>query len=268
VNTLAATGTWSLIPTILATIVGFPVAAIVAAYVVHRIVPDATLRVDNDLKAAVLSIIGVLYAVLLGFVAIGVWDRFEQAELRTYEEGTYLQEVYRDAGSFPQGSLVRAQIRRYTKAVISYDWMRMNDGLQAPVTRIRIESIDALVRHLRVRDPEQQDVHEMMLEALRGALWARDSRITMLADGLNPAVTWVLLAGAFYTIVFSCLIGFRDPRERPVTIGGLGAMIGLVLFLTLSLDYPFRGAIHVEAGAFTHALGNYDLIDRANHILR
>ena len=66
----------------------------------------------NDLGGFILAVIGVIYAVLLAFVAIGVWERFQLAEARTYEEAGALTTVYRDAGSFPQRGASAARFAR------------------------------------------------------------------------------------------------------------------------------------------------------------
>ena len=48
----------------------------------------------------------MIYAVLLAFVTIGVWERFEAAEARSYDEAAALTAIYRDAGSFERGGEV------------------------------------------------------------------------------------------------------------------------------------------------------------------
>lgn len=267
-SALSAIGTWSLVPSILATVAGFTLAAATAACILPRLISDRVLHIDNDVKSAIFATVGVLYAVLLGFVAVGVWDRFEQAEQRTFEEASQLQELYRDSYTFPDGARLRFALRRYTNAVISYDWKQMDAGRDCPLTRLRIEAIDASVRMLRVRVPDQEGVYADMLDALHGMLSDRDARVAMFATGLNPVVSTVLWIGAFLAVGFSCLLGCSHSPVRVTVIGGFGAMLGLVLYLTLILDYPFRGGVHIEPLAFTRASMDYGLIDRANGVTR
>lgn len=242
---------------------GFTLLATAGAYVVQRLLPRDTLEQDNDLKGIVVSIIGLVYAVVLGFVAIGVWERFDQAEVRTYDEASDLQEIYRDADVFTQRDALRLALRNYTAAIIAYDWHQMEDDQQAPVTRTQVESLGAMIRNLPARTAAVQNVHAQMLAALRSALLDRDTRTSMAATGLNPLMWDVLMIGAVCTIGFTYLFGFKHPRVRAFMIGALGATIGLVLFLTMSLDYPFRGSVHITPEAYAHAIYNYGLIDRA-----
>ena len=53
----------------------------------------------------------------------------------------------------------------------------------------------------------------------------------------------VLMLGAVVTVAFTYLFGSKHGPMRSVMAGALGLLIGLVLFLTVSLDYPFRGGI-------------------------
>jgi len=53
----------------------------VAGYLVARFTPGDIRLAHNDRAGFILAVIGVVYAVLLAFVAIGTWERFNQAEL-------------------------------------------------------------------------------------------------------------------------------------------------------------------------------------------
>ena len=97
------------LPTLRAGIVvvgGFVVLALAIGYLVARFTSREIRTAHNDRAGFILAVIGVIYAVLLAFVAIGVWERFQQAEARSYEEAGALATVYRDAGSFPDGGAV------------------------------------------------------------------------------------------------------------------------------------------------------------------
>jgi hypothetical protein len=75
---------------------------------------------------------------------------------------------------------------------------------------------------------------------------------------------FVVLAGGFITIAFTYLFGFRQTVMQTAMIGTLALLVGLVIFLTMSLDYPFRGAIRVGPEAFERALTVFDQIDVAD----
>jgi hypothetical protein len=103
-----------------------------------------------------------------------------------------------------------------------------------------------------------------MLERTSEAALDRDARLTEDSTGLNGVMWFVVLSGGFITIAFTYLFGFRQTAMQTAMIGTLALLIGLVIFLTMSLDYPFRGGIRVGPEAFVRALTVFDQIDAAD----
>ena len=54
----------------------------------------------NDVAAAIFSIIGVTYAVLLAFVAMLAWEGFNRAKAASYAEATLIGDVYNLSAGF------------------------------------------------------------------------------------------------------------------------------------------------------------------------
>jgi Protein of unknown function (DUF4239) len=241
---------------------GFLAVTLYAGYAVGRFTSDEVRRQHNDLAGFILAVIGVVYAVLLGFVAIGVWERFENAEARTYDEAANLALVYRDASSFPQARGLRAAIARYVNTVIDDEWPKMKEGGRSLAARQEVEKIDAAVRELRVPDARAANVQAQMLGAMGNALSDRDERMSIDAHGINEIMWLVLAVGAIVTVGFTCLFGFKQTLMQQLMVGSLSLLIGLVLFLTFSLDYPFRGDVAIRPDAFENALRTFALIGR------
>ncbi len=243
-------------------VVGGAVAlAILAAEAVRRYVNRDVLLAHNELAGFILAVVGVVYAVLLGFVAIGVWERFDQAEVRTYSEAGQLATIYRDADAFPAGPHLRDQLRSYIETVVNGEWPLMQHGRESALADRQIERIDATVRHLPVRNGLQQNAQAQMLASAEAALADRDQRIFMDASGLNPVMWWTLTLGGVVTIGFALLFGFSSALMQRLMIAALAAIIGLVLYLTLSLDFPYRGVVSVKSEAFSQVLETFARID-------
>lgn len=229
---------------------GFVALTVGIGTIVSKLFPQQVRLEHNDLAGFILAVIGVVYAVLLAFVAVTVWERFEAAETRSYEEASALSVVYRDADDFPQGRQIRSLLRSYATLIAEDEWSAMARGTQSPEAGALIERIDRSVRQLDIRSLRQEDVHQQMLGAMDLALRDRDVRLTMSSTGISDVMWLVLLLGAVVTVAFTYLFGYRHGAMRSVMAGSLGLLIGLVLFLTVSLDYPFKGGITVGPEAF------------------
>jgi hypothetical protein len=245
------------LPTALAGIVvvgGFVITTMVLGYLVSAFTPKEIRAAHTDRAGFILAVIGVIYAVMLAFVAIGVWERFETAEDRSYDEARALATIYRDAENFPQGGSLRSLIKTYARSIIDVEWPDMRSGEKTSISDALMERIGRDVRGLAVTSPALQNLQARMLVALETAWNDRQARLTIDFIGINPIMWLVLIVGAYVTVAFTYLFGWDATVMQQLMIGGLSLMIGLVIFLVMALDFPFRGSIAVGPDAFESLL--------------
>jgi Protein of unknown function (DUF4239) len=251
------------LPTLAAGIVvvgGFVVLSLFVGYIVAQITSDEVRKAHNELAGFILAVIGVIYAVLLAFVAIGVWERFQVSEARTYDEAGALSTVYRDSEAFPQGEQLRREVREYTESVIKVEWPLMRSGEEFRLASPLLERVAGTIRSLPVGSARLQNIQAQMLTAVDTALADRDARLTVDSRGINGIIWWVLLIGAVITVGFTYLFGFHRTVMQAAMVGSLSLLVGLVIFLVIALDFPYRGSISVQPEAFRAALDNFNII--------
>jgi len=254
-----------LLPGAILVIGGFVLLSIGMARLTHSLAATEVLRDHNDLAGFIFAVVGVIYAVLLGFIAIGVWERYTGAESRTYDEAAQLTIVYRYAGTFPERRAeLRHDLREYVGAIVERVWPAMQRGKIAAIDDTQSERLATTVNGLAPKDFGHANIQRAMIHAMSTALVDRDERLTEDATGLNGIMWAIVICGAFITVGFSYLFGFKRSALQSTMIGGLALLIGLIIFLTMSLDYPYRGTIRVGPEAFERALGSFDTIDRAD----
>lgn len=78
----------------------------------RRLLPIELRQRHNDVAAAIFSIIGVTYAVLLAFVAMLAWEGFNRAKVASYAEAAVIGDVYNLSAGFadPEKSSIRNEI--------------------------------------------------------------------------------------------------------------------------------------------------------------
>ena len=86
--------------------------AILLELCARRLLPIELRRRHNDVAAAIFSIIGVTYAVLLAFVAMLAWEGFNRAKAASYAEAARIGNVYNLSAGFadPEKSSIRNEI--------------------------------------------------------------------------------------------------------------------------------------------------------------
>jgi len=113
----------ALAPSVIAS-VGVAVAGL---YLARRLVSLEHLRESNEVAGNYLQTLGTIYAVLLGFVVIVVWQQFNDARTYVEREANELLDLFRTAKGFSQpvrGELQR-HLRCYLDAVLQEEWLAM-----------------------------------------------------------------------------------------------------------------------------------------------
>jgi hypothetical protein len=93
----------------------------------------------------------------------------------------------------------------------------------------------------------QKLLHGETLRAYNLLIQARRLRLDAVGTGL-PKVMWaVIVFGAFISLSSSFFFKVEDARLHVVEVLLLAVFIGLVIFMVLSLDRPFRGDLGISA---------------------
>ena len=89
--------------------------SIAGTVLVRRLISVEVLERHNEVAGFIYAVIGVVYAVLLGFAAITVWERYDRAQASVEQEANDLADLYRDAETFPANvrTQLKDQIRDY-----------------------------------------------------------------------------------------------------------------------------------------------------------
>lgn len=231
--------------------------AIGMALLVHRFVPVARRQANNDVAGLAFAIIGVLYAILLTFVTVSVWEASSDAQASTRQEARSLVDVQRYADSLPpaDAATLRSLTDRYATVVAKDEWPKMAHG-QA-VGSQGASTLDGMWAALDAQHPTDDDATGRLAEArgdLRDLATARDARLSAVDGGL-PSVMWLaLLVGAALTVVNAMMFGVQGSGEYIAIIGMLAAMSALVLFAVWEMEYPYQRAEAVHADTFTSVI--------------
>ena len=93
----------------------------------------------------------------------------------------------------------------------------------------------------------QKLLHAETLRAYNYMILSRRMRLDAVDTGL-PLVLWmVVAAGAVISLSASFFFKVEDIRLHATLVILLATFIGLVIFMTLALDHPFRGDLGITA---------------------
>jgi hypothetical protein len=226
--------------------------ALLAMAVVRRSTVFAALEAHTEVAGFVYAVLGVIYAVILAFVVIAVWEEFEKAELYVELESNALADLYRLGEGLPGSDRegVQATLLAYVQAVRGQEWETMSRG--EPGARAEILS-DELWRAYRNFEPSTERETALLNASLSRLTEFSDARRLRLHESQNvlPGLLWgMLFVGGIITVGFSFLFGVRSARSQAVITVLLSATVALLLFLVYAIDRPFQGDLRVGSDTF------------------
>jgi hypothetical protein len=235
------------------------IAAMLCTVFIRRRIGLDRLAINNEVAGFKFATIGVLYAVLLAFSVILVWERFSTADADVAQEAGAVATIYRLSNGIEvgPGAALRARLTDYLNSVVTQDWPAMEHGTGSPGSTAALNSLYAGTMAYAPADGRETAVFAEVLHQLDLMTSARRERL-VLASGIVPGVIWlVLFAGAFMTLGFTFFFGAENLLAQMMMTGALSIMIFAGLLVIVAIDRPFSGAVKVEPEAISRVLADF-----------
>jgi len=222
--------------------------AMVGPVLARKIVGLERLSTNNEVAGFKFAVVGVLYAVLLAFIVIVVWQKFSDAETDVSREAGAAATVYRLTGGIDAQSraALRGDLTAYLNSAIADDWKAMAEGRSSRKTTQALNALYAAALAYQPTDSRGVAIMAEILDQLDKIIEARRARLVK-SSGTVPGVIWlVLFGGAVLTIGFTFFFGTENLRAQSLMTGILTMLIMSGLLIIVSIDRPFTGAVRVE----------------------
>ena len=229
--------------------------AMAGTVVARRCIGLERLATNNEVAGFKFATVGVLYAVLLAFVVVVVWENFSAAESDASREAGAAATIYRLVGGIDgTGQGLRDDMTGYLNSAMVDDWAAMATGHASPATTRALDAIYAAALAYRPTDARGEVILSEILHQLDTITEARRARLVK-APGIVPGVIWlVLFGGAILTIGFTLFFGTENLRAQALMTGALTMLIFSGLLVIVSIDRPFSGVVRVEPAALAAVL--------------
>jgi len=233
-------------------LVVFTASYLVAAAIFVVVMALATGRRAEAFKAVsagLLPPMGLLFGLLVGFLAAQVWTDADRAQLAVDREASALRSVDLLMDAFPgvpEGRM-RVLLRRHIEESVNEEWPAMARG-DATLTVIPVALDRALLLGLTLtpRTEGQKAAQREIVAAVQSALDARRQRIIVSESSLN----WVKWTGvilvALLTLIAIAFVHSHNRLTAALAMGIFAAAIGVSLMLIAAQERPFHGEFAVR----------------------
>lgn len=218
----------------------------------RKLVNFQSLRPAHDVSGYLLSVVGTLYAVLLGFVVVDAMQQYQHARQITEVEADTLADVFVMAGRLPEPKRTEIQTlcRHYVDQVMATEWAAMSEGNFCPIAREKAMNLmESLVSFTPQTETEKLLYPLMVQES--SVFWQNRQARILSADNHLPMFEWVaLVAGAIIVILFTFFFGLENLKLQLIMTAFLAILVSLNFSLLLFFAYPFNGDLMIRANAF------------------
>ena len=217
----------------------------------------------NEIVSYFLAAVVLFYGVMVGLIAVGVWEQFSSTDEKVALEASEVAAVYRDLNAYPEPdrSRLQADVREYTRYVIDKAWPLQRKEIIPP------EGTDILWKfqnHLTSFQPTTSSasiIHAETLRSFNHLVELRRMRLHNVATGLPTAVWIVVVLGAVLTMSVSCFFKTRSFSVHFWMVAITSMLLGCIIWLLVVLDHPFLGQVSIGPEAFEQVYSSLMVAD-------
>src|SRR5262249_908062 len=210
-------------------------------YVHHRF-RDQDFVQHNEVGGIIIAVVGSVYAVVLGFLTVIVWQHFRAERQLVILESAAATDAWHTAVGLP--SMIQAQVRRdmlnYADDMIAHEWPAMLHGHFDVGADLLLMDAMSAVGSFSPKNMRESNAQAATLQQLGVLQDERQQRIAGNASGVSWFEWLVLFIGAACVVSFCWLFGLRNAYTHLLMTSAVAIIIVSMLVLLFELQYPFR----------------------------
>jgi hypothetical protein len=233
-------------------ILGTCLLAVLGLLIVRKFFDLDKLKSCHEVGGYLLSVVGTMYAVLLGLIVVDAMTKFQTARNIVEQEANSLADVFLLAKSFPEPKCekVRVICNDYVNEVLTAEQAAMAEGHISPKARRIIVEMMKEVMDFEPVTENQKAIYPIAIQEACQVWDYRRARTNIAQHGI-PQVEWlVLIVGAIVTIVFTYFFGLNNATVQVIMTCMVSLLISLNMYLVILFGSPFSGDLQVSLDSF------------------
>lgn len=232
----------------------FVAAVMIVRRLFQRWFSSNTIREAHDVSGFVYTNIGVIYAIVVGLMAVHGQERWIQVRETAERESGYILAVGRSAQALhsPAGDEIVRRAVAYATSVANDEWDDDTDG-PSPKARAAMIALWDAVHAMEATSDGAKPASQTTLSAINELMLCRMSRISLMREHIGPLLWSILLGGGMLLIGF---VVFFDPKtERLHTLLTLTVTMSVVsvLLLIFMYEHPTDGVLSLTPESYRSA---------------
>jgi hypothetical protein len=196
-----------------------------------------------------LSPLGIIFGLLVAFIAAQVWGDVEHARVAVDREASALRSTVLLADSFPAeaDTHLRQLVRRHIDFAVSEEWPQMaNQSATLHLTSPGLAEALQYAISLEPKGAGQITAQRELIATLEVALQARRERIILSRSNVNWVKWTCVFAQALFVIIAIAFVHIDSRGASAIAIALFATGFAVSVLLIASHDCPFTGQISIK----------------------
>ena len=232
------------------------VAVAIAGHILTRkILGKESLKMLHEVAGYYITVVGALYAVVLGFVVLDAMSKFQHATETVKDEAKSILAVYVLADQFTGKNKdnIKRLSKEYVDEIINHEMQLMGKGQKSNKAKYIVFDLMQAVKSLEPISENQQGTFPIILQESI-SIWENRRERTDQSEYGIPSIEWIaLLTGAVITIIFTYFFTTNVYKTQLVMTGLITFIICINLYLVLVFGEPFGGDLKVSDDSYVIA---------------
>ncbi len=226
--------------------------SVIGMLIVRRNVSLATLATYHEVASYMLSVVGTLYAVLLGFVIVDAMQHMQDVRGLVSMEASGLANIYlcSEGIADPKKTTIRALCTQYAHEVIDDEWMTLREGKYSQKTFRTVFRIWKEITTFNPVTEREQNLQQQLVAEICSMTQNHRTRVISSIKGVAPVMWFVLITGGIFTVIFTYFFGVPDMRVQSLMTCLVAVTLSLNVYLVFVFGNPMATDLGINPGPF------------------
>ncbi|MBS2535459.1 DUF4239 domain-containing protein [Catenulispora sp. NF23] len=221
---------------------------------------------DGSFNPQALSVIGSTllssFILVTAFLIAGSWSTYTTDRQHVYDEARSTTVAYWLAGKLPADDAKHVQngLTTYVDDVVNYEWPLMSRQQVSTSAWTTLDGLRGFVAAIHPADDAGAKAQSDVATSLDD-IYSKRSIRTADVHYTMPSIMYVaLIVAALLLIAFPLLVGLTTNARNVAMLAGVGATVGLGIYIAIALAHPYSQPLEISPTAFKLALQRFGQI--------
>lgn len=234
--------------------------SVLGMLLVRQRVSVATLSAYHEVAGYLLSVVGTLYAVLLGFVIVDAMQHMQDVRGLVSTEASGLANIFLcSEGLTPEKrDSIRALCHQYAYDVIHDEWESLQQGRYSQKTFHSIFKLWTEITTLNPVNAREQNLHQQLVSEICSMTQNHRTRVVSATRRVAPVMWLVLIIGGFFIVIFTYFFGVANIKAQAFMTVLVAMTLSLNVYLVFVFGNPMATDLGIKPGPFELDLVIFD----------